>query len=170
MSRACKLCHDPKRGLADRLIIGGGKHGTNRAVACRFKVSRQAVQRHRAHVGQALLAAHARKGEKAEDELLERAKQLWRAGWEVYQAARAFLPKKKGDQVTPEGLRAIGLAITGLREIIETQGHVTGRGLAPTVQIHQVNLLNVAPVIYQVLKRYPVALKAVEEALLADRG
>ena len=54
MPRKCTACYHPERAAIDKAIVSGE---SNRCVAARFHLSENAVQRHRAHIRQAIIRA-----------------------------------------------------------------------------------------------------------------
>jgi hypothetical protein len=72
--RPCASCSDPRRPELDEAIAAGESF---RAISRRFApLSRDAIRRHRPHVGQALVRAAERKGERLEESLLEKVERL----------------------------------------------------------------------------------------------
>lgn len=161
MPMICKLCHHDRRKKADEQILEGK---SNRTIAARFGVTATGVQRHRKHVAESLVRAYERRSEKAEDELVEISRDLYAKATEVYEKARCWLTP---EMPPPQGLNAVANALEGMRRHLETRAKLMGRLGSGDVTINQqINLVQIAPVIYQVLQKYPAALKAVEGALL----
>lgn len=105
MSRPCSACADPRRAELDAALVSGAAF---RAIARRFApLSRDAIRRHRPHVGTALVrAADARRGDEAET-LLQKVERL---------EADA---RRIGERAESEGdLRAALVANKGLMDVI----------------------------------------------------
>lgn len=87
MPRTCTICASPKRNEIDSALIDGG---TLRDIAGRFKVSKSAVDRHRAHIT-ALVQAHTAEVAETLDSHISkaqgRAESLYAAAEEVLQGA-----------------------------------------------------------------------------------
>lgn len=54
MSRKCTVCSHPKRAAIDKAIVSGA---SNRDIARQFGAGEKSVQRHRAHIKQAIIKA-----------------------------------------------------------------------------------------------------------------
>lgn len=86
MPKPCSCCVSPNRAKIDRAIA---RNEPERAIAGRYAISRQAIQRHRAHVGSALMGAAARRGEKIGDSTLDGLRAVQTRLWGVFEAMRA---------------------------------------------------------------------------------
>ena len=162
MARTCTVCSHDKRKQIDKLIIQGI---SNRRIATQIGgIGDSAVQRHRAHVAQALIAGFERQGEKADDELVSMVKTLMGNAQAVYDKAARFLDKPD-DEITVQELRAVGQAIGDQRELIETLGRLLGRIGAGDTVVNNYTLVQIAPVLYRVLAKHPLALKELEAAV-----
>jgi hypothetical protein len=162
MPKTCTACSHDKRKQIDKLIIQGL---SDRLISIKAGgIGQQVIQRHRAHVAQALVAGFERRQEKADDELVDMVKTLMRNAERVYDKAARFLDKPD-DEISVQELRAVGLAIGDQRELIETLGKLLGRiGPGDTV-VNNYTLVQIAPVLYRVLEKHPLALKELEAAV-----
>ncbi len=72
--RTCSVCSHPDRAEVDAAIVAGQSF---RVIARQFApLSHDAIRRHRAHVGGALVRAAERKGERMEETLLSKVERL----------------------------------------------------------------------------------------------
>jgi hypothetical protein len=96
VARPCTVCSHPNRGKIDEALLNGT---ANRAIARQYAVGRNAVDRHRSHIGTILAEATQRRAEIEEnlaDDLLAQAKQVNRdlraALEETKNAGRSYRP------------------------------------------------------------------------------
>lgn len=166
MPMVCKLCSHPDRLKADQMIIRGEP---NSRIASKFGCSETAVRRHRAHIAEVLSKGFEKQGIRLEDELVSQVKDLLAKSQAVYEKSQEYLKDDDGNPIRaihPDYLRAIGYAINDQRQIIETLAKLMGAWKSTEINVTQINLVQIAPVIYKVLERHPAALRDVQEALL----
>lgn len=167
MPQPCKLCTHPDRLKADKMLIQGIP---NSRVAAKFGCSETAVRRHRAHIAEVLSKGFEKQGIRLEEELVSLVKDLLAKSQAVYDKSQEYLRDDEGKPIRaihPDYLRAIGYAINDQRQIIETMAKLMGAWKAQEINVTQINLVQIAPIIYKVLERHPSALRDVQEALLA---
>jgi hypothetical protein len=69
----CSTCADARRPDIDALLVSGS---SLRDIAGRFGTSKSALSRHRPHVGQAIVRASERKGERLDETILRKVERL----------------------------------------------------------------------------------------------
>jgi len=153
MPPKCTICHHSEREAIDRALVSGE---TLRDIAQRFAVSRDALQRHKAHIPTAVAAAH-EAGEVAEaDRLLSTVRDLLQAAIGTITQAEAG-----GDLRTK--LAAIREARETAKLLLEVYGELQTQ---PTFNIIMApEWVEVRTVVLQALDPYPDARLAVAGAL-----
>jgi hypothetical protein len=120
--RPCSACADPRRAELDAALAAGGAF---RAIARRFApLSRDAIRRHRPHVGAAIIRASERKDERREETLRQKVERL-----EVDALRLAARAEREGD------LRAALVANRGLLDVIRFMHELVGKTEAPSVEV-----------------------------------
>ncbi len=124
MARSCTICTHKKRLEIDEAIVSGIPF---RAISRRFRVSDDAVSRHRAHVGEAVKRAAAGRQSAAEETLLARLKAVQVDTLEVCREA-----KRAKDRETQ--LRAI----SRVEKQLELEARLLGELTPAPVQVTNV--------------------------------
>jgi transposase-like protein len=157
MPRRCTVCDHPERPTVDALLLEGGE--SNRAIARRFGLSKDAVARHREdHLPERLLRA-ADAGEVASaDGLLSQLRHL-------HARTLAILGETEAARDHQTALRAIAEARRNL-ELLARLTELLGPETVVNVQIDA----RVQSVILEALRPYPEARLAVADALREVEG
>ena len=114
MSRPCSACGDARRPDLDKALVSGEPC---LALARKFApLSRDAIRRHRPHVGAAIVRASERKGERREESLLQKI-----AGLEADARRLGRQAEKDGDT------RAALVAVDKLLDVIRLMHELTPR-------------------------------------------
>ena len=112
MPRACSVCAHSNRKQIDSELAGGGGI---RGIARKYRVSEDAISRHRSHLAEAVVRAAERKGERIEDSLLDQIQRLTLRAW-------SLLDKLEGEgdlRGAVIGLRETRETLTALNELLE---------------------------------------------------
>ena len=156
MPRACTVCTSPDRAAIDAALIGGGPF---RGIARQFRVSDDAVSRHRAeHLPEKLAQAEQARETAEATDLLKELKVLRAKAYSLLLAA-----ERAGDYRT---------ALAGVREargclelLAEVEGELDRR---PTLNLTlSAEWLGVRAVLLEALRPYPEARVAVAGRLRA---
>ncbi|HEV2491586.1 MAG TPA: hypothetical protein VG204_00785 [Terriglobia bacterium] len=113
MPRVCTVCSNEDRKRIDRELVSGV---SIRGISRTFRVSEDALSRHKAHVGQAIQRAGERREERYEDGLLGKIERVQDKLWAVL--ARM---ESEGDH------RGSIVALREIRESLETIDRMTTR-------------------------------------------
>ncbi len=119
MARTCSICEHSDRPRMDRELTTGARI---RGVARKYRVSEDALARHRSHIAAAVVRAGARKGERLEDSLLDQIRSLTARAW-------ALLDKLEADgdlRGAVIGLRETRETLTALNGLVERAGGEQG--------------------------------------------
>jgi len=128
MVAVCSVCTHAERDAIDRALLAGE---TLRSIAGRFGVSKDAVSRHRPHIGEALVLAQEIKEVARAETLLDQVQSLNRRALAILDRA-----EKEGD------IRECCTAIRECRGVLELLAKVAGQ-MPPETQTN--NLINLDP-------------------------
>ena len=113
MPRACTVCsHKDREKIDGELVSGGSIRGISRS----FRVSEDALSRHKAHVGAAIVRASERRDERHGDNLLAQIGRVQERLWAVL-----------GKMETEGDHRGSVVALREIRESLETIDRMTTR-------------------------------------------
>lgn len=124
MPRTCLACASPDRAMIDAALASGEPF---RAIARRVSISRAGLQRHKAHVRQAITKAAERHEECLGDNLLDEMRRVHRKAWELLSKTES-----EGDH------RGSIVALREVRECLGALGDMlaqAGRPQTPNVDI-----------------------------------
>lgn len=152
MPRTCTICSHAQRAEIDAALVAGEPY---RGIAQRFRVSPDAVYRHRAHVPAALARAKDAAEVAHGDTLLEQV-----TGLQARTLAILTKAEKTGD--LPTALRAIGEARRNLELLGKLAGELQEHGDVIVINAAWIDLRGV---ILAALGPYPAARVAVAQAL-----
>jgi len=155
MPRLCTICIHSERTAIDGALVAGQSLA---AIAALYRVSQDAVSRHRAHLPPAMAKAQGAKEAAQGEQLLEQVK--------------AFRNKALALMQKAEGAGDLKTAIAGLREaraclelLLEVEGELDRR---PVVNLHvSAEWIEVRTVLLSALAPYPEARDAVTGRLRA---
>lgn len=153
MGRSCSICTHEKRGEIEAAVVAGSSY---RVIAGQYGVGDASIQRHVAsHIKAAIEQA---KATNEEARGLDVAKQLANIN-----KITAEILKRSNDE-KKDGMSL--LAIDRLTRQVELQAKLFGTGESNEEQLEE-QWLNVREVIFEALRPYPEARRAVARALLA---
>lgn len=110
MPRTCTVCQHEGRRKIDAAIVFGK---SNRAIAGQFRVTRGAVQRHKAHVAEALALASEKRELSIGESVLNRLEDLYQRGIRNLNLAE----KSKSHRAIAAYLRELRGILSGLYEV-----------------------------------------------------
>ena len=110
MPRTCTVCQHEGRRKIDAAIVFGK---SNRAIAGQFRVTRGAVQRHKAHVAEALALASEKRETNIGENILDRLEDLYQRGIRNLNLAE----KTKSHHAICGYLRELRGILSGLYEV-----------------------------------------------------
>jgi hypothetical protein len=113
LPRICTVCTHNDREKIDRALAGGE---VIRGISRNFRVSEDALSRHKAHVSQAIVKASERREERLGDSLFEEMRRMNRKAWELLGKAES-----EGDY------RGAIVGLREARECIEAQEKMLSR-------------------------------------------
>jgi hypothetical protein len=160
MPRLCTICAHSERDEINKLLVDG--HSALSAIAALFRVSPDALQRHKQeHLPKAITKA----AEAAEvvqgDTLLDRLRQINRETAAILREARAT--DTKDNEIALK-------AIARVEKQIELEGRLLGELQQPTVNVLIMpEWIGLRSAVVQALEPYPDAQQAVLRALNAGR-
>ena len=154
MPRVCTICPHPEHEAINQALVAGESAPK---IAAKYRVSDDAITRHRAHVPATLAKATEAKETALADDLLAQVKALRNKSISILQKAEAA-----GD------LRTALLGIREARACIELLAEMEGEiNRNPTINIHvSAEWIAVRTVLLKALQSHPEARQAVAAALV----
>ena len=95
MPRTCIICTHAQRTEVDQLLVSG--NGSIRSIAHQFRVTRDSLQRHKAHHLTKRLGSAAHRRESQDDDLLSRIEQPYDRAERLYAVAEGVLERCEKD-------------------------------------------------------------------------
>ncbi len=127
MPRSCSICTNPNRAQIDQALVAGSP--SNRAIARQYRVTHDALDRHKAnHLTKALTAAASRRAEEG-DSLVERIHRAHERSESLYSAAEGILRMALESADSKTALKSISAAVAVLgeaRQWAELHGTLSG--------------------------------------------
>jgi hypothetical protein len=171
MSRLCTVCSHARRTDIESDLIGGAL--SFRDIARQYRVSKDAVARHRAdHLPGSLTKAHEIRQIARADALIDEVRSGGDRADRLYNHAETILERALASKDLKTALNAIGAGVNVLREArsyLELRGEITGElnksaGASPTLGIDKVEKMLVIR-----MPKTPRA-EAEERRILAEMG